>query len=198
MRKEQSDEAEMINYEPDGPRPNQESSKKRGTAPLRPPSPPLTRSKAAASGALSSGMACPSLLSASSKFSFALSSSPLHPGPNPDSTHCTNLEISPLNSKLDPPPLVEPPSNPSTHEIPIPGIAPEPHRYHLYSHTRASMSDAISLCISPFSSALKPTRGRPSSLSKEKQKAGLEVVFGKQLSLDRVLRAQSPPPVFPR
>lgn len=177
---------------------SQETLKKHGRPPLRPPSPPLIRAKARATAgvAVSSGMNSYSpnpthlfTYDGLNEFLAASKNNGIGVTPLPFPLACpfhtparTFSNTTP--SLLDPPPDISP--NPSTGP-------PSPHyqtRSKAKQKLKASDHFDLDLILSPFPA--KHPRGRPSSLSKAQIQAGGKIALGKQSTIHRALRASNP------
>ena len=107
-----------------------------------------------------------------------------------------------MSCSLPLPPPTYTSSFPSTIQIPsYPPPSPSVNSTSWYptrSKTKGRGPDAVSLDVDVTRVSLKPSKGRPSILSKEIAQAGEEVDQGKQRTIDSILRAKDAlPPRLP-
>lgn len=171
--------------------------KKKGKNPIRPPSSPLTCSKAAKGNVFSSGMYLPPATSISQHFSSILSLSSHVPPPILIPSPSSLSALDPVADSWPPLPpsrtgylyMTCPLPKPSTiftscslSSIPIPSLqTPSPSikstpRYSTHSTAKQNEPDSIGLDAAPPILSPKQGRGRPSKLHKAKEQASEEVI----------------------
>lgn len=172
-----------------------ETLKKGENSPFFPPSPPMTRARATAAAVLSSGMS----VSTPSYFIFSNSSSALAIISSRQQCFVsTYLSPQSLACSLNPlPPTISctPPSFPEATISSAPSADSNSrnrsYSYNLPSHIQFMPLNTIGIGIISPAIPPKPPRGKPSSLSKARKHAGMDVVAGRKLAIDKVLRANN-------